>query len=240
MSNSERLTPPEDYVSELEAIQVRLQDNASEIAARKADSGAAWSEMSKLVGKFGVPEEVKFTVAAFSGFPTDPERSTEFVEYLRQIDEQIKAAASETVAWLTSEVEVTSTSFNPRIPPDTKERFTLHVGILPQDAKLVVAQHGKLLVPIERSVAFPLIAAYMNSEHPSLDDELFPVNQRVTGYETPGLEWNPELDLGSYSKEAPYPVVIGNSAVEELFDKHKLEVYNEVIEAIEALKSSIH
>lgn len=246
MSERERLTPPDDYLLQLKALKERFHKNLSEIQAHESkikaledDSRAAYSEFSDLLEKYGVPEETKFTVAAYSHFPKDPERYAAFYEYLRGIDEQIKAVAGETVAWLTSEVQTVSTSFNPAIPPTTEHAFTLRVGILTQDAKLVVGEHGELTVPVERAVDIPLINVYMTSEHPSLEDELRPRIQMFSGYGAPYIERTPELDLGGMSKEATYPVVFGNNAVEELFDRHSLEAYNEVIEALEALNASL-
>jgi hypothetical protein len=235
MADPERPTPPSDLVPRLQSLLLELQRRTREIEDAEAARRRTWSDVSRLVNEYGVPEEAKFAVAAFRGHPTDPEKNSLYVERLIELDKQIKAFAGEILAWLTSEVVETSHPFNPAVKPDTEKRVTLHVGLLPAEASLVVEAHGKLSIPIEKSVAIPVSSMYMPDERLFIDDELIPIGaEHGNSFE---LESSPGLDLAQYGIENPYPIVLGNKTVQLLLDKNSLGKHPQVTEALETLAS---
>ena len=237
MSTPEFPTPPESYVAQLEACLEDLQYDAQQIEVHKNRQSQTWSHITELVRRYGVPEEAKFAVAAFSGHTTKPEANRAYVEYLKGIDKQVKMSAGHTVAWLTSEVEITSHPFNPAIKPDTVKKYYFHVGLLPQDARLIVGGFGgRLSIPVERSAVVPLRAIYLSDEPLSFENELHPLP--TLGNNQVRLEDNPGIDMTMWDKEHPFPLLIGNSAVEDLLNG-KLKGYPEIEKALDLLTAKL-
>ena len=237
MSTPEFPTPPENYVALLEGYLADFQHDAQQIEVHKNRQSHTWSRITELVRHYGVPEEAKFAVAAFSGHTTKPEANRAYVEYLKGIDEQVKMSAGHTVAWLTSEVEITSHPFNPAIKPDTVTRYYFHVGLLPQDARLIVGGWGgRLSIPVERSAVVPLSGIYLRDEPLSFENELHP--HPTLGNDPVRLEDNPGIDMTMWDKEHPFPLLIGNSAVEDLLNG-KLKGYPEIEKALDLLTAKL-
>ena len=237
MSTPEFPTPPENYVALLEGYLADFQHDAQQIEVHKNRQSHTWSRITELVRHYGVPEEAKFAVAAFSGHTTKPEANRAYVEYLKGIDKQVKMSAGHTVAWLTSEVEITSHPFNPAIKPDTVTRYYFHVGLLPQDARLIVGGWGgRLSIPVERSAVVPLSGIYLRDEPLSFENELHP--HPTLGNDPVRLEDDPGIDMTMWDKEHPFPLLIGNSAVENLL-KGDLNGYPEVEQALDLLTAKL-
>ncbi|MEK7095869.1 MAG: hypothetical protein AAB896_01055 [Patescibacteria group bacterium] len=242
MSSHEKLTPPENlepevYATDLRSLLLEIQFQTQEMKVHSEARRRAWDQVADLIRTNGVPEEVKFLVAAFAGDPTDPEANRTYVEYLKRIDERVKESAGHTVAWLTSEEVVTSTSFNPSIAPSTDRRYFFHVGLLPQDARLIVEAHGHLSVPVERAAVVPLSGIYLRDDPLSFESELHPLP--TLGDSNPvRLEHNPKIDISRWSKEHPFPLLIGNLAVESVL-KGDLNGYPEVEKALDLITSRL-
>ncbi|HCM51703.1 TPA: hypothetical protein DIS56_01035 [Candidatus Saccharibacteria bacterium] len=220
MSTPEFPTPPESYVAQLEACLEDLQYDAQQIEVHKNRQSQTWSHITELVRRYGVPEEAKFAVAAFSGHTTKPEANKAYVEYLKEIDEQVKMSAGHTVAWLTIE-----------------KKYYFHVGLLPQDARLIVGGFGgRLSIPVERSAVVPLRAIYLSDEPLSFENELHPLP--TLGNNQVRLEDNPGIDMTMWDKEHPFPLLIGNSAVEDLLNG-KLKGYPEIEKALDLLTAKL-
>ena len=220
MSTPEFPTPPENYVALLEGYLADFQHDAQQIEVHKNRQSHTWSRITELVRHYGVPEEAKFAVAAFSGHTTKPEANKAYVEYLKEIDEQVKMSAGHTVAWLTIE-----------------KKYYFHVGLLPQDARLIVGGFGgRLSIPVERSAVVPLRAIYLSDEPLSFENELHP--HPTLGNDPVRLEDNPGIDMTMWDKEHPFPLLIGNSAVEDLLNG-KLKGYPEIEKALDLLTAKL-
>ena len=220
MSTPEFPTPPENYVALLEGYLADFQHDAQQIEVHKNRQSHTWSRITELVRHYGVPEEAKFAVAAFSGHTTKPEANKAYVEYLKEIDEQVKMSAGHTVAWLTIE-----------------KKYYFHVGLLPQDARLIVGGFGgRLSIPVERSAVVPLRAIYLSDEPLSFENELHPLP--TLGNNQVRLEDNPGIDMTMWDKEHPFPLLIGNSAVEDLLNG-KLKGYPEIEKALDLLTAKL-
>lgn len=159
-----------------------------------------------------------------------------YIEMLRKIDEDAKVSAGQVAAWLTSKEEAISTSFNPAIKPLTKKQYYFHVGILPQDARLIVEQHGMLHVPLERSVSIPIVDDHFD-EPLSLENEIRPYNSFDRDLTV--VEDRSGIEVSMWDKNVEYPVVFGDKAVQELFDKHELEEDPEIVKALETLTATL-
>ena len=220
MSTPEFPTPPENYVALLEGYLADFQHDAQQIEVHKNRQSQTWSHITELVRRYGVPEEAKFAVAAFSGHTTKPEANRAYVEYLKGIDKQVKMSAGHTVAWLTIE-----------------KKYYFHVGLLPQDARLIVGGFGgRLSIPVERSAVVPLSGIYLRDEPLSFENELHP--HPTLGNDPVRLEDNPGIDMTMWDKEHPFPLLIGNSAVEDLLNG-KLKGYPEIEKALDLLTAKL-
>ena len=215
MSDHEQGRDLSGYKSRLEFLLAKLQEHTRGIEAYDAARRRIWQNVSELVDEYGVTEDTKFVIAAFSGSPTDPERSHTYITRLTELDSNVQQSAGQLIAWLTLEKEITSHPFNPSVRPMTEKNYLLHLGLLPQDAALVVGRRGRVSVPVEKSATIPLNPVYLSEEPLSFDGELLPLSM-MKGQDLVRLENNPGIDLASYDYERTYPVVCGNTNVDEL------------------------
>ncbi len=237
MTNYEILGSPDDYIRKLEALLSHLQYEQRQVELHKHGIGITWRTVLNLINEFGVPEEAKFAVAAFVGYPMDPEKTRDYVAKLKEVDEAVKNSAGQMTAWLTGEEEVTSHPFNPSVKPMTQTEYHLHVGILTQDARLVVESHGRLSIPVEKSVRIPIVG-YHHDGYLSLENEIVPHPAMGHVYE-PRLEDRPGMDIRQWNNELPFPAVFGSERVTKLFEKKGLKDTPEVNKALDTITSTL-
>lgn len=237
MSNAERLTPPSNYAAQLEAHLSALQDHARLEGIHRDAQLRTWSNLNDLIRKYGVTEETKFIVAAFSGSPGDPNKTRERLDKLQMLEEEVRSAAGQSVAWITTVRE--TTSYRDPGPNRTEQRYYLHIGLLPIDARLQVDERGQLTIPIEKSVCLPINKIYQNDGHPSFDHQVIPTGVYSETARTPELEARPGVNVSLWNQEIPYPLLVGDDVVAEMFDKNKLEERRQVTVALEVLTSTL-
>lgn len=173
-----------------------------------------------------------------------PETHDDGQRFLKELDEELYESSGQTVAWLSVENQIESHRFPG--PSTTKNYYYLNIGLLPQEAYLRPHLRGSYKLPIEKAVSVP----FWNP----LDDELsWDMDLHYSldrGIVEPEMVIGPEVYTSSSKEIALYaggnlgvvPIprpVIGNAAVEELFDKHKLEEVPTVVNALEVLTASV-
>lgn len=239
MSTPEQNSAPDDYTARLEAKLAELQESRRLIDLHNLKIGQTSASIHELIREFGVTEDAKFVIAALGGYPDDAEKTRDYTDSLKELDEAIKNSAGQLTAWLTSETEQISHPFNPAYKPETQQSYEFHLGLLPLNASLKVGRRGQLGVPIERSVALPTVGIYQLNGLPSLEieDGIIPVLS--LGEQPLKLEIDPAIDLSRYDKDHPYPVALGDEAVKNLLSQQHIEGHPRINEALDTLTSTL-
>lgn len=172
-----------------------------------------------------------------------PEETDDASDFLNTLEEELKVAAGQTIAWLSVENQVVAWRLPG--PHKTEDAYFLNIGVLTSEPKLEERATGTLL-PVDKAVRVPLWNPL--DQELSWDMNLSDVLGR--GVSSPEPVQRPEifvrnsngLAVWSGAKrgfvDIPRPA-IGNESVASLFDRHELEQIPKVVEVIDMLRASI-
>ena len=239
MSETDPTGQEKDIKSSISEL-VDVSDQISKLQDYKKELTASLFTRIKAIRAENLPREDRFLLASLLNNKNgSAEKINSDAEKLLAIDDQLRAAAGQMIAWI--DVDTKVVMYRDPGPNEEETDHYFNIGLLPQDARLDVYFNNSPKVTVGKAVRIPFHV------FPDLDPEVTwegaaSVNIPTSSYaaarhDNPEFFVKPDGVIGyAHGKIQKLPLpLIGDDAVKALLDEPRLAMRGNVLDALDLL-----
>lgn len=186
-----------------------LKDQAQQLDIRRS---RLIQNMQNKIRETDLPQDAKILAAALLRFPRSAEQIQANVEIMTDISEKAEAFAGQAAIWFTSKESMTLHRF---LGPNEYETTThLNLGVLDNEAALIINFSGGLLIPMHKTERMAIITC------PGKEND-YKFEAIDIGTPLPESDWWPysNIDIPLLANLGKATLIMGDEAVEHTISK---------------------